>query len=390
MRRVIPFLTLLLPTVATALEVSAKSAIIMDADTGKVLWSKDPDTKRYPASTTKIMTALLLIERCLPSEVITAPKDVQKVTGASLHLKPGEKVAAGEMLYALMLRSANDGCYAVARHIGGSVAGFAKLMNERARAIGCTNTEFHNPHGLNNDKHVTTARDLALITREAIKYETFNRVAATHKHTIKRSINKDDILLISKNKSLKHDPTADGIKTGYTNPAGQCFVGSATRDGYRLITVVLRSEGWHDDNKAMLDWAFENHERRLVARAGEPLTQAEVRGGEAAQVPLVAEKDVYVVVRKGTAAVPPKMRLEGPEALDAPVSRGQRVGHVLVADGSGFEQRVAVMAAEDVGAARTMLGVGQSLSRSHLMFALFLGACGYYVRKRARRMRLSF
>ncbi len=148
-------------------DVSAKSAIIIDAGSGKVLWSKNAESSMFPASTTKIMTALLLIEHCKMTDMITAPADIEKVKEASMHLKPGEQVSVHDMLYALMLRSANDGCYAVATHISGSVEEFSKLMNLRARQAGCTHTHFHNPNGLNDRDHTTTAHDLALMGRAA-------------------------------------------------------------------------------------------------------------------------------------------------------------------------------------------------------------------------------
>src|SRR5688572_28414556 len=161
--------------------VSALSAIIVDERTGKVLWSKNPDAPRYPASTTKIMTAMLLIELCRPNEFITAPADVEKVTEASLNLKPGEKISVKDMVYALMIRSANDGAYSVARHISGSVESFAELMNSRAFELGCTGTSLKNPHGLNNKDHVTTARDLAIMARAAMKYPEFRQAVNSRK-----------------------------------------------------------------------------------------------------------------------------------------------------------------------------------------------------------------
>src|SRR5947209_8040193 len=243
------------------LDVSASSAIVMDAQSGKVLWSKDPNTPRFPASTTKIMTAMLLIERCLPTDVITAPPGVDKVEGASLHLVPGEQLTAQEMLYGILLRSANDGCVAVAYHISGSVPAFVQLMNQRARELGCKNTHFDNPNGLNDDEHTISAMDLAIIARAAMQYPAFREAAGSRKHTLQRTVNTQDRFLTNHNKYLEMDSTADGIKTGWTRPAGHCYVGSATRNGYRVITVLLHSADWKQDHPKMLDWAFANHER---------------------------------------------------------------------------------------------------------------------------------
>src|SRR5580704_7917858 len=168
------------------LDVTAPSAIVISAETGQVLWSKDADTPRYPASTTKIMTALLLIERCKPDEIITAPKGIKTVGESSMHLEEGEQITAHDMLYALLLRSANDGCVAVADHISGSVPAFVAMMNARALELGCTHTHFDNPNGLNDTKHWTTAHDLALIAREAMTHPEFRDAAKTKKYQIHR------------------------------------------------------------------------------------------------------------------------------------------------------------------------------------------------------------
>jgi len=205
-------------------DVTAASAIVVDADSGKVLYSKNADVPRYPASTTKVMTGLLLAENTEPEDTIVAPSDVEVVTGSKMHLKAGEEVSAHDMLYALMLRSANDGCYAVAMHLAGSVPAFSKMMNQRAQELGCTHTHFHNPNGLNDKEHLTTAHDLAIIAREAMKNERFADAVGTTEYTISRNINQEDTLMVNKDKLLLWDSSAEGIKTGWTIPAGHCFV----------------------------------------------------------------------------------------------------------------------------------------------------------------------
>jgi D-alanyl-D-alanine carboxypeptidase len=365
--------------------VSAAGAIVMDADTGKVLWSKDADTPRYPASTTKIMTALLLIEKCKPTESIRAPDDVEKVKEASMHLKPGERVPAKDMLYALMLRSANDGCYAVACHIGGSVEGFAELMNQRAKAIGCTGTTFRNPNGLNDPDHKTTPRDLALIAREAMKRPEFRAVTRTQKQQISRSINHEDLWMINKNRLLKYDPTVDGIKTGYTSPAGKCFVGSAVRNGYRLITVVMKSEDWAVDTKVLLDWAFGAHEWRTYFRPGEIVAAPRiVRGGASDEVALGVEKTGKSLVPKGSASRV-EFSLELPEEVVAPVRRGQRVGFLSFRDADGFAYRLPVVALVEVPARTPVQAAVGRLDPWTLGGAGGLFGLAYLMRRKARR-----
>ncbi len=325
----------------------AKSVIVIEEKSGRVLYAKDPDARRFPASTTKILTALLLLEKTKPTDVITAPADVETIKGSSLHLKPGERLTAREMLYALMLRSANDGCYAVAKHISGSVAAFSKLMNERAAEIGCTQTHFNNPNGLNDDLHWTSARDLALMAREAMKRADFRQVVATRKYQVTRSLNQEDRWLISKNHPLAKDPTADGIKTGYTNPAGHCYVGSATRNGFRVITVVLASPDWQAEHFALMDYAFKNYERRRIENPGEVARKVVVEFGEKREVAAITNEPVYYAVRKGET---PNIAVDvEAESIVAPLARGDQIGFVKYSDGNGWQFKTPLFAAEAIG-----------------------------------------
>jgi D-alanyl-D-alanine carboxypeptidase len=333
------------------LQIGAASGIVVDAASGQVLWSKDPDTPRYPASTTKILTALLLIERTQPEDQIVAPEDVEEVTGASLHLRPGERVSAGDMLYAIMLRSANDACHAVAKHISGSVEAFAELMNERARQAGARNPLFNNPHGLNDPLHKVSARDLALIAREAMRHPAFNEAVRTRRRAIERSVNREDTLLINGNRWLARDPTADGVKTGWTIPSGQCFVGSATRNGLRLITVVLNSRDWKGDNKAMLDWAFARYEVGWRRRAGAVVARAPVRGGAVREVGAALGEDVQLVRRRGSEAGFDVRATWRDAHLLAPVPIGAPLGVVRVTSPDGFFVDRPVYAANEAPAA---------------------------------------
>ena len=339
-----------LATMAAPVPGDAGSAIAIDAASGKVLWSKNPDVPRFPASTTKIMTGLLLAERLKPEEVVTAPWDVALVRESSMHLRPFEKLTARDLLTALMLRSANDGCYAVAVRLAGSVDKFSDMMNARAREIGCTGTHFHNPNGLNDPHHTTTARDLALIGREAMKNPLFASVVGTYKAHIDRSVNKKDEWMTNHNKRLSKDPTCDGIKTGWTVPAGKCFVGSTVRDGWRAITVVLKAKDWQKDTGDLANWAYARYGRRDTVRAGRPVVDAPVSGGALASVPAVPERDAYNLVVRGSA---PDRASKTVSLLpvSAPISKGQRVGEIVLRDGDGFEQRVALLAQADVPAA---------------------------------------
>lgn len=389
-RKLLASATLFVPMLAFGLDVSAQSAIVMDASTGKVLWSKDAETQRYPASTTKIMTGLLLLEHCPLTEIITAPADVEKVKESSMHLKPYEKVSVLDMLYAVMLRSANDGCYAVACHIAGSVPKFAQMMNDRAKQLGCTNTHFDNPNGLNDPEHKTTAHDLALIAREAMKNPVFRDVVRTYRHEITRSIDQKDRMMVNHNKWLAKDETADGIKTGYTVPAGHCYVGSVTRNGYRIITVVMKSQHWQDDHKTLLHWAYENHNRCPILQRDTIVATSQVSGGAKSQVAVGPATDVETILSKAkwlsgeTHAV---TRTVLKEPISAPVRRGQTVGTLFVRDSEGFEQAVPLVAEEDVNSgglfSRSSNGKGGG-GAIWIGGALLAGT--FFVRGRARRL----
>lgn len=319
-------------------EVSAKSAVLMDAENGRVLWCKDPDTPRYPASTTKIMTALLLIERAKLDDVIVGPPGIDKVGEASMHMKVGEKVPARDMLYAMMLRSANDGCVAVATHVAGSVPAFVSLMNERAKACGATHTRFNNPNGLNDPFHTTTARDLALIGREAMRNPVFREVVRTPKYQIRRTINVKDKWMKTRNKWLRKDPTADGIKTGYTVPAGHCYVGSATRQGFRLITVVLDSDHWQKDHQNLLKWGYDRFVRSAKLEPNRSVGEQRVGDQIVAVAPV---SPLYVLKRKHT--YDPTPTFEPDPSLPKEIKPGDKIGKIVLRDDSGFQaEQIAV------------------------------------------------
>jgi D-alanyl-D-alanine carboxypeptidase (penicillin-binding protein 5/6) len=370
---------------AFSFDVTAKSALIMDEQTGKILWQKNSNWRMHPASTTKIMTGLLLLENTVPAEKIVAPAGLEKYPESSLHLKKGEIVSAKGMLYAIMLRSANDACVAIAHHLGGSVAGFAKLMNKRAKELGCKDTNFVNPNGLTDPKHLTTAYDLALMAREAMKVDAFREAVKTQKYQITRSINQKDLAIKTHNKWLAKDLSADGIKTGYTRAAGRCYVGSATRDGYRLITVILRSENWQVDHQAMLDWAYANHYRERIAGPGVGFTKVAVQNGDIDEISVSVKEPVERIRRVGpedTFAT----KLDVHTELTAPISAGQELGTATFSDASGWSKTVPIVAAESVDEAPSLWAtpVG-SMGSGILMGTLSVGIFGTQTRRRRTR-----
>jgi D-alanyl-D-alanine carboxypeptidase len=368
--------------VATVPSVNALSALIMDRDSGRILWSKDADAKRYPASTTKILTALLLLENTQPTDLITAPLDIEKTTGSSLHLKPYESVNAHDMLYALMMRSANDGCEAVARHISGTADAFAELMTKRAKEIGCTNSHFANPHGLHNEEHYTTAHDLALIAREAMKNPSFREAVDTQSYTIVRSINQADCLIKNHDRLLEFDSSVNGIKTGWTNPAGRCFVGSIERNGLKLITVVLRSDDWMADTTRLNEWACAHLQKSEMVSPNQAVEPVPVQNGVRGTIKAVAAESIEAVVPR-TGDLPQLETVVDPK-IHAPIKKGQRLGMLVAHFDDGTELRSPILADENMEAKPAMLA---SLMNPGTMLIAGIFVLSYaFLRRRSRTM----
>ncbi len=256
--------------------VSAQGAVLMDAATGQVLFGKNQDQQFFPASITKVMTALLVLERCNLSDVVTFSKTATTnlESGAtSLGIAEGDQLTVEQCLYGLLLKSANEIGNGLAEHVAGSVSAFADLMNQRAAQLGCKNTHFANPHGLNNSTHKTTAYDMALIMRAAVQNDTFRKIDTTTSYNFPATKNSGARTITMGHKMMYPTDTRYyagiiGGKTGYTSLAGNTLVTAVERNGVRLIAVVLKSAGTHyTDTKAMLDYGFANY-TTLTGRTG--------------------------------------------------------------------------------------------------------------------------
>lgn len=329
--------------------ITASAAVLMDAESGEVLFSRNAHEKRAPASTTKILTALLALERIPAGSMIYAPANADKVTGSSAHLRPGESMTREDALFALMLRSANDVAEAIAVHVSKSVPGFALLMNSRAKEIGCEHTSFTTPHGLPDDRHLTCAYDLALIGREAMKNEFFKRVVSTPKWTVMRSDNQKDTVMENNNKLLLEDAFIEGIKTGYTRAAGRCFVGSRSENGLRLIAVVLNSNDWAADTRALYAWGYEQVKLKARYKAGDIVGEAPVENGIEPAVKVAIGQDLTLFTL--THREPPTLVLD---EVEAPILKGEAAGVLRYVSPSGETLEAPVLFAETIQA-RPML-----------------------------------
>ncbi|KRT77290.1 MAG: serine-type D-Ala-D-Ala carboxypeptidase [Armatimonadetes bacterium CSP1-3] len=333
-------------TAGTIPPIFAASAILMDARTGAVLYAQAADARRPPASTTKILTAIIVLEYLRPDTMVPISKRAaEQRSGSAIGLEVGERWRADDLLNALILASANDAAVALAEAVAGSVERFADLMNQKARAIGARDSTFVVPHGLYYPQHLTTARDLALITRYALRHPAFAALVRQQTFTWMRH-GLPPRVVVNRNRLLWRLPGADGVKTGWIPESGQCLVASATRGGWQLIAVALDSPDVFADATRLLEYGF-SHFRlvRVAARevvlARRPLPRADKL------VSAAVPEDVYVVLPRG-AALHWEVRL--PPDLLPPIRRGMPIGELMVYADGRLVARQPVVAAEDVEA----------------------------------------
>lgn len=257
--------------------VSAETAILLEAHSGRILYKKRGDQKMFPASTTKVMTALLAVEAGEFDHMVKVSASAATQEGSSIYLTPGERVSRGDLIYGLMLRSGNDAAMALAEDLSGSKEAFAARMNQRAAELGAKNTSFLNPSGLHDQEHYTTARDLALISREAMKNQNFRTVVGARSYVAAREPGAYNYFY-NKNKVLYQYEGGTGIKIGYTRVAGRCLVASSKREGMELICVVLNAPGWFQDTYALMDYGYRSYQLEHIARAEQPLKKVRLPG----------------------------------------------------------------------------------------------------------------
>ena len=319
--------------------VSARSAILMDGQTGRVLFEKDADSKSLIASTTKIMTALVVCEQCNVLDRMRIPKEAVGIEGSSMYLKEGEVLTVQELLYGLMLHSGNDAAVALAIYCGGTVEGFVELMNDKARMLGLNGTHFANPNGLDHPEHYSTARDLAVLAAYAMENPVFAKTASTKTLTVgQRSLK-------NHNKLLWMVDGADGVKTGFTKAAGRVLVSSATRDGRRLVAVTIRDPNDWQDHQKLLEDGFGNYKTRQILSAGQQVGCRSILGGTEETVPILVVDDFHYPMMAGEEA---QIVLSQPDFAYAPVAAGAEAGFAYVCVGGKSVGKVAVVYGQTV------------------------------------------
>ena len=312
---------------ANALETSAKHAILIECESGDIIYSKNESVCAPMASTTKIMTAIVAIENGSLDKIVTIMPEAVGVEGSSIYLKAGERLTLRELLYALLLESANDAATAIAIHIGGSVEGFSQMMNDMALELGLKNTHFSNPHGLDSPEHYTTAYDLALLANYAMQNPVFSEIVSCYKETI--PLDDDGVrLLVNHNKLLKSYKGAIGIKTGYTKKSGRCLVSCAEQNGIKLIAVTLNAPNDWNDHKSMFDYGFSQYESVHLADAGDYTISLSCVNGKKSEVLCTNFSSLDIVLKNGLSKDIHAV-LEAERFLFAPVKQGERVGKIV-------------------------------------------------------------
>ena len=320
------------------LAVSAKAAILMHADSGRVLYEKNADEHMLIASTTKIMTAIVVLEHCELDDLVEVDSRSAGIEGSSMYLKAGESYTVEDLLYGLLLVSGNDAASALALHVADSMEEFAELMNAKAAELGMTESSFKNAHGLDEEGHYSTARDMAKLAAYCMGNEDFARIAGTVSHTV------GEQTLVNHNRLLREYDGCLGLKTGYTMAAGRTLVTCAEHDGARYVCVTLNDPDDWDDHKALYDWAFANYSFAEVIPAGLSYEVPLISGAEMT-APAETEGAAYALIQNGESY---DMELELPAFAFAPISEGDRAGRAVACSDGQEIASVRIVYSEDV------------------------------------------
>lgn len=362
--------------------ITGKSAVLIDAATGEILFEKNMHSKQYPASTTKMMTAILTLENLDLKDKVEIDNEVPFTEGSKIYLLEGENVIVKDVMYAMMLESANDAAAALGKNISGTTEEFVKLMNKKAKELGALNTNFVNAHGLHDDEHVSTAYDLAMIAMYAMKNETFRDYVQTYKYTMEATNLQETRYFYNTNRMLYDDlhkvvvrgvergckyEGITGIKTGYTSKAGGCLVASAKRDDTELIAVTLASDdmGRFQDCIEMLDYGFENFKTVKVYSQGDSVGGVKVKRGTDKFLDLVLASDIYVTLPLEASTSILSTIAETPDFLEAPVEAGQEAGVLKIYAGDEVVGEHSVFTASEMerGGLLSVFGLTQSQAK---------------------------
>lgn len=338
------------------LKVNAKSAILMDVNTGAIIYKLNENERLAPASITKVMTLLLGMEaldsgRIKLTDKVMVSEQASKIKGSTVFLQAGETQTVENLFKAIAIRSANDASVTLAEHIAGSEEIFVKMMNERAKALGMENTEFHNASGMPNENHYVSAYDVALMSKELLKHERVHEWLTTYMTEMQVGKNKSSTqVMVNTNRLIKEYSGANGVKTGSTNEAGFCLSASAKRGNLQLIAVVMgvnNSKLRFDEAKRMLDYGFANYDSIAIGNRGDIISALPVEKGKIQEIELMLSRDAYILLPKGEKGNITK-EIILPETVNAPILAGDEVGELVVSiDGKEID-RIKLISKTDI------------------------------------------
>lgn len=334
---------------ASEINTYSPVCLLMESSTGKILYEKDIHKKVYPASTTKLMTAILVMENCNLSDIATVNSsaiDIVPAGYSSAYLKKGENLTIEQLLHVLLIPSANDAANVLAEHVGGTIENFANMMNQKAKELGCKNTNFKNPSGIHDDNHYSTAYDLSIITKYAMQFQTIKDIANTTKYNLPKTnkYNSEDRIFYNTNLLLSHHSPDDyyyeyatGLKTGYTNPAKDCIIATAKKDDLELIAIILGA----DDNignsipkyldcKTLFEYGFNNYSFKSIVKSNSLINQISIHGGtkDTKNLDILVKDDINIFLNNNfnTENLISEIKLK--ENLIAPIKKGSVIGEI--------------------------------------------------------------
>ncbi|WP_151734638.1 D-alanyl-D-alanine carboxypeptidase family protein ['Paenibacillus yunnanensis' Narsing Rao et al. 2020] len=343
---------------AAALAPNARSAILMDAGTGTIIYEKNSHDKLPPASITKIMTMLLTVEaidegRLQLTDKVRTSEYAASMGGSQIFLEPGEEMTVDEMLKGIAMASGNDASVAMAEKLAGSESAFVDMMNAKAAELGLKDTHFANCNGLPAKNHYSSAHDIAVISRELLKHDRIIKYTGAYQDYLRKDTAKP-FWLVNTNKLVRFYTGADGLKTGYTSEAKFCLSATASRDGLRAIAVVLGEPNTKTRNSevsGMFDYLFSQYKTHTIHQAGETIGTLHISKGVKTKLPIVAKENYSVLLRKGITQEGIRHELVLPKSLKAPIAADQTVGKLIVYQGNDVLKEYELKAGEDVAKA---------------------------------------
>ena len=307
-------------------DISARCAYAYIPEIDAVVFEKNADIRRPMASTTKIMTAVVVLENTELDDTVIVPREAVGIEGSSVYLRKNDEFTVQDLLYALLLQSANDAAAALAISVGGSIEGFAEMMNEKARELSLQDTHFTNPHGLDNEEHYTTAKDLARLSAYALSNQDFKNIVSTHKKTFSSLDGECVRTVVNHNKMLLLYEGATGVKTGFTKKSGRCLVSSAEKDGMTVIAVTLDAPSDWQDHRLLLDMSYSEYEKRVFANESEFEISLPVINGEKRSLLCANRDELSAIVKKSQEEAIHSLDL--PHTLLAPINQGDILGYI--------------------------------------------------------------